>query len=252
MTPPLELVNLSRRLGLESRELAILAEGNTSCLSGSTFWVKASGQQLATIDETGFVNCQIPLLVEALDRELSDTEVAQTLLDSRVAGGPKPSVEAFMHAWFLSLPGVQWVGHVHPTAALAVLCSPDAERICNLRFFPDEVVCCGPATAWVPYVDPGLKLAQAVRDSVTKFIRHHGCVPKVVWMGNHGTIGLGNTSAEVESAILMNDKVCRLISHAGGPKSELQPLSPDSIERIRTRPDEHYRQELLWSVGGSR
>ena len=31
----------------------------------------------------------------------------------------------------------------------------------------------------------------------------------------------------------------------------IQPMSPESISRIHTRPDEHYRQSLLWQVRGS-
>lgn len=252
MPPPEELVNLSRRLGLPERELAILAEGNTSSTAGDTFWVKASGHQLHNIEASGFVECDPSPLIDALDKDLSDPEVHEVLLSCRVGAGSKPSVEAFMHAWLLSIPRIQWVGHVHPTAALAILCHEGGRSLCTKRFFPDEVVCCGVATAWVPYVDPGLALARAVRDSVTAFVSDHGTPPSIIWMANHGTIGLGRTSEEVESALLMNDKVCRFVNQAGGPRATLSTLSSESVERIRNRPDEHYRQELLWKIGGGR
>lgn len=192
---------------------------------------------------------------------MGDGIVARVLTDSVSPPGPagldgarRPSVEAFMHAWLLTLPGVEWVGHVHPTAVLALLCSPGAQGLCRMRFFPDEVVCCGPATCWVPYVDPGLPLAEKIKEAVTNFINEHEEAPKVVWLQNHGVIALGRTALEVESAILMNDKAARVVLAAGGlqavEKDRIVPLSPLAVDRIHSRPDEHHRQKLLWKTGG--
>ena len=45
------LIQLSHELGRENRHLAILGEGNVSSdLGDGTFYVKASGSQLGTID----------------------------------------------------------------------------------------------------------------------------------------------------------------------------------------------------------
>ncbi|MBS1713892.1 MAG: class II aldolase [Armatimonadetes bacterium] len=244
-----ELVDLTRRLGRPERDLAVLAEGNTSCQDEGGFWVKASGFGLDGIGPEGFVHCGRSQLIDAFDRPHSDEQVKNVLLASQTRPGPKPSVEAFMHAWLLGLHGVEFVAHVHPTAALAVLCTESASSYAALRFFPDEVVCCGARTAWVPYVDPGLKLAEAVRDSVTAFIDGQGDVPKVVWLQNHGVIALGGSTSEVESALVMNDKVCRIIAMS---RERLVPLEPEQVERIRSRPDEHYRQELLWKLKAGR
>ncbi len=50
-----ELIHLSHELGKEERGLVILGEGNTSADCGDgTFWVKASGSQLGTSDESSF------------------------------------------------------------------------------------------------------------------------------------------------------------------------------------------------------
>ena len=49
MTPPAELVQLSRDLGQPQRKLVIIGEGNTSLrVDDETFWVKASGHQMPT------------------------------------------------------------------------------------------------------------------------------------------------------------------------------------------------------------
>ena len=48
------MLALSHQLGREARKLAILGEGNTSArLSDRTFVVKASGSNLATLDQSG-------------------------------------------------------------------------------------------------------------------------------------------------------------------------------------------------------
>ena len=257
MRPPDELVQLSIRLAKPERDLVILAEGNTSCRDGSHFWVKASGASLCDITESGFVACEFQPLLGAMDREATDLEAQEALTLSCVTSKSpqaRPSVEAFMHAWLLTLPGVHFVGHVHPTAVLALVCSMDASDLCRMRFFPDEVVCCGPVTAWVPYIDPGLPLAVKIREVVSNFVRENGEAPKVIWMQNHGLIALGRTALEVESAILMSVKASQMVVLAGGlqavTKNKLLPLTAATVERIKSRPDEHYRQELLWKIGG--
>ena len=62
------LIWLSRELGREDRHLAILGEGNVSAdLGDGTFYVKASGSQLATIDAAGFTRVKVSPILEALD-----------------------------------------------------------------------------------------------------------------------------------------------------------------------------------------
>ena len=102
---------------------------------------------------------------------------------------------------------------------------------------------CSPSS--VPYVDPGLPLAAAVRESVEAFVAEWGTVPKTIWMGNHGLIALGGNRREVESATLMTAKASRV--RLGGASL---PLRRESVERIANRPDDHYRQSLLWQVAG--
>ncbi|RYG25756.1 class II aldolase [bacterium] len=243
MTPREEAAALARVLGDPAHDLAMLAEGNTSAREDAeSFWVKASGLSMREIGPEGFVRVAFGPVLEA--QGLDDASVRALLASSRLESGPlMPSVETFMHAWLLTLPGVTVVGHCHPTDLLPILCRPDAEERAKERFFPDEIVCCGPASAWVPYVDPGLPLAAAVREGVEAFVREWGSVPKTIWMGNHGLIALGANRREVEAATLMSAKAARV--RLGGAT---QPLSREQVERIATRPDEHYRQRLLWQL----
>ena len=53
-----QLIWLSREVGREDRQLAILGEGNTSALADDgTFWVKASGSQLGRSPRRTLARC---------------------------------------------------------------------------------------------------------------------------------------------------------------------------------------------------
>jgi rhamnose utilization protein RhaD (predicted bifunctional aldolase and dehydrogenase) len=209
---------------------------------------------MGTIGPEGFVRCQFEPLISALDTAgMDDAAVRETLVASVVedSEGVRPSVEAFMHAWLLTLPGVEWVGHTHPTAMLPLLARQDVAELARRRLFPDEIVCCGPEACLVPYVDPGLPLAVAIRASVLEYVARWEEAPRTIWLANHGLIALGKSPAEVVSGTLMAAKAARawvgLLSTAA--LSEVVTLSAQQIARIHTRPDEHYRQKLLASFG---
>ena len=152
------LLRLSHALGEPSRSLAILGEGNTSTrLDEKTFLVKASGTCLGTLKEDEAVECRFEAIHALLaKKKLSDVEVDAALMDSRVdASGRKPSVEALFHGYFLSLPGIEFVGHTHAPAVTGILCSPRAKEFAKKRIFPDEIVCCDVESVLSPYTDPG-------------------------------------------------------------------------------------------------
>ena len=192
-----DLLELSRDLGREDRHLAILGEGNTSVrLSPTQFAVKASGARLADLEASDVTVCDTARLVALLDRKtLPDVEVEKALLESRVdPTAKKPSIEAAFHAWLLTLDGVGFVGHCHPLHANQILCSPRVRDFAEHRMFPDEIVCCGASSVYVPYADPGLPLAWQIRERTKDYLRDHGCVPKLIVLQNHGLIALGSTA----------------------------------------------------------
>lgn len=241
------LLDLSHQLGREDRKLAILGEGNTSArVSADTFLVKASGSNLATLDAVAVTACRFADLLAVLEaKQLSDAAVDDALLAARVkSSARKPSVEAMFHAWLLTLPGVNFVGHTHPVAVNRILCSRHARTFATKRFCPDEIVCCGAESVLVPYVDPGLKLAQAIRRAVTTFVRLTSRAPRVILLENHGLIALGGTPAAVLATTLMAVKAAEVYAGAvalGGARA----LSESSVARIAGRPDEHYREQVL-------
>ncbi|MBJ7394849.1 MAG: class II aldolase [Akkermansiaceae bacterium] len=243
-----ELLNLSHGLGREERKLAILGEGNTSTrISDQTFVVKASGSNLATLSESGVSECAfekiLPLLAAG---EMSDLAVDEALFDARVSSSAKkPSVEAIFHGYLLTLPGVNFVGHTHPIAVNGLLCSKHAHAFAKRRLFPDEIVCCGVESVFVPYTDPGLKLSQAIKLAVEEFIARLSRPPRVILLENHGLIALGTTPEAVLAATLMAVKAAEIFAIAAAISGEPQFLTSDQVNRIAGRPDEHYRQQAL-------
>jgi rhamnose utilization protein RhaD (predicted bifunctional aldolase and dehydrogenase) len=243
-----QLVEMSRSLGDPARDLVILGEGNTSArVDEETFFVKASGKELRTADANSFVRVSLPRMLEGLDgKDLNDEEVKKILSESKLDRFARmvPSLETFLHAYLLSLPDIRFVGHTHPTAVNAILCSDTSREAVSGRLFPDEIVCCGPALCYVEYTDPGLALARHLRRRVEEFIDGQNIVPRVILMENHGMIACGRTPREVETITSMYVKTARIligIYASGKPRF----LTPENVSRIYTRPDEKYRQIKL-------
>lgn len=238
-----ELLAMSHRLGEPERDLVILGEGNTSAkVDDTTFFVKASGCELATMAASEFVEVDIPAVLALINQEgLSDQEVKDGLAAARKPGAVHvPSVETTLHALLLSLPGIRFVAHTHPTAVNSILCSNNPTMLVDNRLFPDDIVGCGRAGAYVPYTDPGLVLAKAVRKSVQDFEARMGELPKFLLIQNHGFIALGGSAKEAEAVTYTHVKACRIAlgaMTAGG----VHFLSPENVDRIATRPDEAVR-----------
>ena len=241
------LVRLSRALGRADRQLVILAEGNTSArLPNGRILVKASGCMLGKLGSADLVECRSEPLLALLDvRKPGDGPVGRTLRASRVyPNGKMPSVEVLFHAYLLTLPGVEFVGHAHPVAANQILCSPRAKEFAVRRIFPDEVVCCGPESVFIPYADPGHPLAREIRKRTAAYMKRVGIPPRVILLENHGVITMGRTPDAVMAAMLMAEKAAHLwlgAARLGGPTF----MSSRDIVRIAARSDEQYRRRVL-------
>jgi len=245
-----QLISMTRFLGDPARDFAILGEGNSSARADEeTFWVKASGTHMGSIDADGFVRVHFEKVLELLEYDdISDENVKAGLnaakQDPEVT--VRPSVETVLHALALQLKDVNFVGHTHPTAVNAILCSKHAQEAIVGALFPDMVVYCGPAPAYVPVTDPGVLLAKAVQQSVSEYQDTHERTPKVILMQNHGMIALGSTASQVQAITSMYVKAARILlgTYAlGGPHF----LSADAVARIDERDDIHYRREK-WGI----
>ena len=93
---------------------------------------------------------------------------------------------------------------------------------------------------------PGLQLAKVIDKEIRAFIKIEGTYPKNILIENHGLIAIGKTAKEVLSGTLMAEKSARI--HMGAIAARKEGpifLTPEQVERIAGRPDEHYRQKML-------
>jgi len=243
-----ELCDLSRELGKPENDYVIQAEGNTSVrIDADTFWVKASGFSLRDVDENGFVAMCFDPVLELLDGpDLPDERLKMALNAAKVDASisARPSIEVALHALLLKLGNMQVIGHTHPSVWNSILCSVNVVEALGGRWFPEQVVVCGPHLLYVPYADPGLPLAREVRQRFLAFIDKYGEPPKEVLMQSHGLIALGQSCTEVERITAMSVKAARILlgTYAlGGPRF----LSEHDVMHLWERPDEITRRARL-------
>jgi len=247
MSAPDSLVQLSRALAQPDRRYAIIGEGNTSLRADDdTFWVKASGHQLATIGSEGFARIRFaPILAMFDDPPANLNEERKIMRAARVDGGTSyPSVETSFHAMLLWECGVQCIAHTHPIPVNRLLCSIHAETFARRRTCPDEAVVCGPESVFVPYVDPGLPLALEIRRRTRAYMETYGEAPKVILLANHGLIALAQSPADALNISDMAVKGAEILwgaLAAGGPVF----MSEADVLHICRRPDEIYRRKLF-------
>jgi rhamnose utilization protein RhaD (predicted bifunctional aldolase and dehydrogenase) len=232
---------------LSAQRMSILGEGNISGLIGKDrFLVKASGISLAHLTAEHLVSVQQKPLLGVIQsgEELTDSDIDELLMRARTdQNSLKPSVETLSHAWLLSLPAVQVVGHCHPVAVNQILCSKRKKDFAFRRLFPDQVVYCGVRSVLIKYVDPGLALARAIANEVARYTDLYGILPKTILLESHGLITIGSHYKEVIAASLMTEKSAEVFIGAaalGGPIF----MDEEDVKRIDHRIDEQYRRKI--------
>ena len=255
MTQALQsLIDMTRALGEPARDYVIIGEGNTSMRrDDASFFIKASGHQMQGIDETGFVAVRFAPMLAMLDEPPKTLTEQKAITESAILppnalggteGGlaPSPSIEVSFHAMLLQDCGVRFIGHTHPGAINQILCSEYAANFAAQRRFPDEVVLCGPQSALVPYADPGLPLANIMRERVRKYMAQYDEAPRLILLENHGMIALGDSPAEILNITAMAVKAARIYLGAlltGKPTH----LPAEEVSHLYQRPDEIYRRQ---------
>lgn len=240
------LLQLSHELGRPEHRLAILGEGNTSArVDDETFLVKASGSELRNLQSEQLVHVRFDRILTLLEQPLDDAATNEVLLAARVdETAAKPSVETSFHAWLLRQAGVHFVGHTHSVEVNKILCSDKAELFATRRLFPDEIVCCGPRSLLIEYVDPGTVLALAIREGWKNFVTEHGLAPRLILLKNHGIIAVGASAGAVLATTFMAIKAAEIFNGACA-NGKLVFMPEHEVQRIYSRQDEHYRQRML-------
>jgi NAD(P)-dependent dehydrogenase (short-subunit alcohol dehydrogenase family)/rhamnose utilization protein RhaD (predicted bifunctional aldolase and dehydrogenase) len=190
-----QLIEVSHVVGA-NREYVQAAGGNTSVKSpdGRTMAIKASGTALTLMSETdGWVEMDVAAVLSVLDRtdlaalpvKEREARVLECLHAAAVGGRGRPSVETALHAMLGRV-----VVHTHAVAANALNCGPGLQaltKICPAGELPP---------LWVPYTDPGWRLATAVRTAAEAYREEHGSAPAVIFMENHGLLVAGSDARE--------------------------------------------------------
>ena len=242
-----DLVRISQELGDSAKGYAILAEGNTSArIDDELMLVKASGASLRDASHDTFLEVSIDAALALLDQTFEDEAEQMAALTACVVGnvGLSPSVETALHAVALRHGGARVVGHTHPTAVNAIVCSDHAADLTR-PLFPDQIVVCGVRPLLLPYLDPGLPLARALRDALCE---RGAPSPKTVYLRNHGMIAFGQTAHEVLQITEMAVKAAAVL---GGALATGKPLflTENEAGMIDGRLDEHYRRAMLAQRG---
>jgi len=179
----------SRLLGSEPT-LVLHGGGNTSVKatrrnvlgeSIEALFVKASGQNLATIEPEGHSCVRLEYLkklrgLASLDDAVMVNELRTHLLDSK---SPTPSIETLTHAFIPR----KFIDHTHADAVLALTNRADGRQRVREALGEDVVI--------LDYVRPGFQLAKAVADAYDAQPTARG----MVWL-LHGLTTWGATARE--------------------------------------------------------
>ena len=172
------------------------AGGNTSIKRDGVMWIKASGTWLA---DALAQDIMTPVRLDPLRKAIADGDpraaAAVDFVDAQLnASGLRPSIETSVHA-IIPAPVVV---HIHCVNTIALAVRHDGEPLARERLRPHADV----VLAFVPYRKPGLPLAHAIAERLTKDTN-------VVVLANHGLVVAGRTVAEVADRI---ERVCEALS----------------------------------------
>ncbi len=188
-----ELIAVSRKYGTDPN-FVLAGGGNTSWKENGVMAVKASGTELGSITEKGFVQLDLGKL-QAIrtkeypeDREKREEMALEDLMASRLPGEEgRPSVESLLHAIIPE----KIVVHTHPALVNGLTCSVKGKEESE-ELFPGR-------SLWIPLVDPGYILAKTVDDELEKWAScRNGILPDYIFLANHGVFLWGKTDEEVD------------------------------------------------------
>ena len=245
-----DLVALTRSLGERSRDLVILAEGNTSRrLPDGRVVVKASGSSMRTATAEDFVVVDVDPLVELMSSPTATQADLTAALDAGEHAGwrRRASIETLVHVAAQAVAPTPFVGHTHPTAVVGLLASVHAATAWDRHVYSDEAVVVG-RPLYVPYASPGIDLGRVYLEALRRHVQSHGELPTLVLLGNHGIVVNAPSTAGIEAASEMAVKGA-LVRTAAYSVGGVAPLESASVDAFFAREDIIERRARL---GGSR
>jgi len=235
-----ELVKISNTVGKDS-SLVLGGFGNTSVKTadGKYMYIKASGTALKDMtSRRGWRRIKVDSVLTMLtDKSLSrmdiderETRVTNALLsacDDKSKAGRRPSIESGFHSIL-----DRCVIHLHPAAVLAYACAKNGRAELQKLFRKEKS-----PPLWVPYADPGYKLAKRIERLTRNYKSQYGRGPAVMFLQNHGLLVSSNNSGTALRLVRKAVNTCKSKLYPaparGGvkqPKSvKIKPLNKDAI-----------------------
>ena len=241
-----ELIELSRSLGDPSKDLVILAEGNTSQrVDDETIAVKTSGSYLSNVAAEDFVVTEIEPIMAMMDDPAATQSDLSALLDAGEHAGARRrgSIETLVHAAVHSIAPARYIAHTHPTPVVSLLASIHAATAFDVWVYSDEAVVIG-RPLFVPYAEPGIALGRVFAERLRQAVAENGEAPSLILLGNHGIVARANTAEAAEAITLMAVKGSRIRLNAlaaGG----ISGLGADTVSHYFERADMAERRRTL-------
>jgi rhamnulose-1-phosphate aldolase/alcohol dehydrogenase len=242
-TDPLGLLVYRSNLLGADRSVANYGGGNTSAKllwldhtgrERDVLWVKASGSDLATISEGGFVGLKLDEVLPLLRRgEMTDEEMVAYLAACQLRPSmPRASIETLLHAF---LPYAH-VDHTHPDATNMICCSEDGEHLAR--------ECYGDDMVWIPYIRPGFALSKLVAEAVSA-----NPSAKLALLAKHGLVTWGDTAEECYRNTL--DAIRRAARFVSERSVGLAPFGGPAVACLGAREREDILASVLPALRGS-
>lgn len=200
------LLSLSARVGADPL-LVQAAGGNTSIKQDGLMWIKASGTWLKdALTRDIMVPVRDADLRRAIaERRPSAERAVEFVVSEQARTTLRPSIETVVHA----LMPQRVVVHVHCVETIALAVRADCETLLRERL-------AGLDHAFIPYVRPGLPLAEAIAARLRP-------ETDVLVLGNHGLVVSAGTVAGAEA--LLGEVTRRLAT-------EPRPSMPADVEAL--------------------
>jgi rhamnose utilization protein RhaD (predicted bifunctional aldolase and dehydrogenase) len=200
------------------------AGGNTSIKRDGVMWIKASGTWLA---DALAQDIMTPVRLDPLRRAIAEAdERAAAGVDfvdlTLSSSGLRPSIETSVHA-VIPAPVVV---HIHCVNTIALAVHRDGEALVRERMRPFADV----VSAFVPYRKPGLPLALAISERLTRDTN-------TFVLANHGLVVAGETVAEVA------DRTARLCDAFSAPPRAAPQADTQKLASIVERSDYRLPQD---------
>lgn len=217
-------IKMSKYAGMRE-DLVQAGGGNSSYkINEDEMAIKASGFQLSDLNEQeGYAIVNPRLLSEAFmncsDLDSMTEEDSKKILQDAFVGGPRASIETFLHAM-----SGRYTLHTHPVVVNILTARRGGMDILR-KLFPEAI--------FVPYATPGVELAKVY----FKAVKEHGKMSNVIFLQNHGVVVSSETADEV---IALTEKIVEII--------ERELRLDYSKYHTATKLADMFPNDIIWTV----